>query len=1002
MPKAYLRYQESDVFGIIASPETNISYDKTGKLAIAGALESCIAWQIRGGNKVHRCKAPLLTHGQGGKALHELASSTKILLSPDGKSVAVGFVSGDIRTFALAKEECEQLLCFRGHRRAISSLAYDRNGSLLASGSDDCEIVVWDITSEQGLYRLRGHRGVVTDLKFMYHLPTATTTTNMNGNNDNLIIGPNDQPKYLVSSSKDTFIKFWDLNDQFCVDTIVGHRSEVWSFDINANETKMVTLSNTAEFKVWDITKKDNKKQNEDSNNNNNNNNNNDDDDDETENIKMATLLSIVKRQGRERGMTIRYSNDGTLLGVQGAGKILEIFRVRNEIEIEKKIARRKKRQREKNKNKDNNNMQSNENVNKYVGTDEFALATVVRSHSKLRSFAFSPTSTAKSEGSGGKCDVLLLLQNNVIEQYNVDLSDRKLTKQGVARNELSCTLEQHGHRSDIRAVAINKADDMVASVGKKRLKIWNIRSQKCIISAEINYGLCVAFIPGDTHVLVGTKKGTLSLFSLSTGDCVQEVLDAHDGSIWSIDIKPDGMGFCSGGADHQVKFWKFGVTKETKEPRFKASRTLQLADDVLSVKYSHTQDSQKLLVCAALLDSTVKVFFDDSLKFFLSLYGHRLPVLCLDVCTDNTLCITGSADKNVKIWGLDFGDCHKSMFLHNDSIMSLAFVPKTHMFFSSSKDGTIKMVDADVFEEILTLRGHHGDVWGLAVSHLGDYLVSVSGDRSLRMWQRSTEQVFLEEEKERELNRKIEEDLNRSSSGVHGIGALTNEESAKKANEGLGIVTLDSAAAGQRTVGTVKAGERLLDVLEMIVQEENTYQQYLKLVAQAEENLSSEEVTKRKKLQENGEEVPVLVEPPKANILLLGRTILQHLLHTLRSIRPSELEEALLVLPFEGVKHLIGFLSEMIQKEMQIELVGRVLFFVLRLHHRQIVANHSLRDHIEGLKDLVRKQLEEHRNVLGFNIAGLKHVKRVVAEKYVRIDDGTTDGSANKRPKLF
>ena len=64
-------------------------------------------------------------------------------------------------------------------------------------------------------------------------------------------------------------------------------------------------------------------------------------------------------------------------------------------------------------------------------------------------------------------------MQNNVIEQYNVDLSDRKLTKQGVARNELSCTLEQHGHRSDIRAVAINKADDMVASVGKKRLKIW-------------------------------------------------------------------------------------------------------------------------------------------------------------------------------------------------------------------------------------------------------------------------------------------------------------------------------------------------------------------------------------------------------------------------------------------------------------------------------------------------------------------------------------------------
>lgn len=28
-----------------------------------------------------------------------------------------------------------------------------------------------------------------------------------------------------------------------------------------------------------------------------------------------------------------------------------------------------------------------------------------------------------------------------------------------------------------------------------------------------------------------------------------------------------------------------------------------------------------------ALLDCTVKVFFLDSLKFFLSLYGHKLPV---------------------------------------------------------------------------------------------------------------------------------------------------------------------------------------------------------------------------------------------------------------------------------------------------------------------------------------------------------------------------------------
>ena len=61
---------------------------------------------------------------------------------------------------------------------------------------------------------------------------------------------------------------------------------------------------------------------------------------------------------------------------------------------------------------------------------------------------------------------------------------------------------------------------------------------------------------------------------------------------------------------------------------------------------------------------------FMDSMKFFLSLYGHKLPVLSMDISSDSSLLISGSADKNIKIWGLDFGDCHRSLFAHADSIM--------------------------------------------------------------------------------------------------------------------------------------------------------------------------------------------------------------------------------------------------------------------------------------------------------------------------------------------
>ena len=63
---------------------------------------------------------------------------------------------------------------------------------------------------------------------------------------------------------------------------------------------------------------------------------------------------------------------------------------------------------------------------------------------------------------------------------------------------------------------------------------------------------------------------------------------------------------------------------------------------------------------------SFIQVYFVDTLKFFLSLYGHSLPVLCLDVSYDGELIVTGSVDKSVKVWGLNFGDCHKSLLAHD------------------------------------------------------------------------------------------------------------------------------------------------------------------------------------------------------------------------------------------------------------------------------------------------------------------------------------------------
>lgn len=47
---------------------------------------------------------------------------------------------------------------------AVTALRFSRDGSLLASGSADTSLVVWDVVGEAGLCRFKGHKDAITDL----------------------------------------------------------------------------------------------------------------------------------------------------------------------------------------------------------------------------------------------------------------------------------------------------------------------------------------------------------------------------------------------------------------------------------------------------------------------------------------------------------------------------------------------------------------------------------------------------------------------------------------------------------------------------------------------------------------------------------------------------------------------------------------------------------------------------------------------------------------------
>ena len=138
--------------------------------------------------------------------------------------------------------------------------------------------------------------------------------------------------------------------------------------------------------------------------------------------------------------------------------------------------------------------------------------------------------------------------------------------------------------------------------------------------------------------------------------------------------------------------------------------RSIEVREDIFALAWS----ANGKWVAVGMLDATCALYFEDSLKFNINFYGHKLPILCLDLTDDSQMLATGSADKTLKLWSTNFGNCFRSLHAHDDSVMCCRFVRNTHYLVTASKDRTVKLWDCDAYEMITVLGTHAGEVWGL------------------------------------------------------------------------------------------------------------------------------------------------------------------------------------------------------------------------------------------------------------------------------------------------
>ena len=122
----------------------------------------------------------------------------------------------------------EHIKTLRGHYSYLISLAFSPDGSILASGSEDDSIRLWNVSTGRYIGGLWEHEAGVETLAFS---PDGTM---------------------LASGSRDDKIILWDMETRDVIHTISEHEDDVWAVAFSP-DGKILASGGGDKVSLWDV-----------------------------------------------------------------------------------------------------------------------------------------------------------------------------------------------------------------------------------------------------------------------------------------------------------------------------------------------------------------------------------------------------------------------------------------------------------------------------------------------------------------------------------------------------------------------------------------------------------------------------------------------------------------------------------------------------------------------------------------------------------------------------
>ncbi len=568
-----------------------------------------------------------------------------VAFSPDGQLLATGSSNGEIHVWEVQSRE--HLYTLEGYAW-VEAVAFSPDSRILASGSHEPAIQIWDMLSGECTGTLAGHTTTVRTLSF------------------------NADGSLLASGSDDSTLRLWDMA-RFCAyATLQGSQGTIWSAVFHPTSPLLISAGSD-EIVLWDL----------------------------------GQLRALQRLHAHEAAvMTVAISPDGSRMASGSYDGLIKLWSLpdavcyatlRNHHNAVRALAF----------SPDGALLASgseDQSIRFWNPQDGQQRDVIYEQANRVRALAFSPDGSMLASGShdqnvrlwqvaGRQC--LLLFQGYINQLRSMALSpDVRLLALGVAeriylmdaeRGEIVQQLSGHGEW--VQSLNFNPAGSWLASGSDDHTaRLWPLeqgterRAEPLVLTDHKSWVQSIVFSPDGQRAATCSIDRSIRIWDTASGACLQ-VLLGHEHHIWTLAISPDGRWLASGGTDQCIRLWDM----QSGECRYILDGH---SGSVWSLAF--TRDSAWLVSCGH--DHFIRLWQPAEARLVRSLAGHSNRVVSVAICPNGNLVASGGDDRSLRIWDLRSGECLRVLQGYQRPIVRVVFSPDGELVYSGSEDGSVRV----------------------------------------------------------------------------------------------------------------------------------------------------------------------------------------------------------------------------------------------------------------------------------------------------------------------